>query len=319
MQRYVMNRIAGLVPTLIGVSLVIFLVMRALPGDVARQILTGGGSGQGVTQDQVIKLRQQLGLNDSLPVQYWKWLTGIVRFDPGTSLFSHHAIMDEITSRLPATIELAVGAVLVAMVIAIPIGVLSAINQDRPLDYLFRVISVAGLSLPGFLLGTLMIFALQRYFHYVRPAGFASLWHEPGKNLAQMWGPVLILGYGFSAILSRITRSTMLDVLREDFVRTARAKGLTYRSVIVRHGLRNALLPVVTIAGLQLGTLLGGAVITESVFALPGVGRYLVSSINQRDYPVTQMIVLIGAFTYVILNLMVDLTYAVIDPRIRYD
>jgi ABC-type dipeptide/oligopeptide/nickel transport system permease component len=134
-----------------------------------------------------------------------------------------------------------------------------------------------------------------------------------------MWGPVLILGYGFSAILSRITRSTMLDVLREDFVRTARAKGLTYRSVIVRHGLRNALLPVVTIAGLQLGTLLGGAVITESVFALPGVGRYLVSSINQRDYPVTQMIVLIGAFTYVILNLMVDLTYAVIDPRIRYD
>jgi peptide/nickel transport system permease protein len=246
-------------------------------------------------------------------------LTGIARLDPGKSLFSHHPIMDEVTSRLPATIELAIGAVLVALLIAIPIGVASALYQDRPLDYLFRVLSVAGLSLPGFLLGTLLIYALQHYMHYVRPPGFASLLHSPGKNLEQMWGPILILGYGFSAILSRITRSAMLDVLREDYVRTARAKGLKLHSVIIRHSLRNALLPVITVAGLQLGTLLGGAVITESVFALPGVGRFLVSSINQRDYPVTQMIVLLSAFTYVILNLIVDVTYAVVDPRIRFD
>jgi peptide/nickel transport system permease protein len=319
MQRYVVRRLVSLVPTLIGVSLVIFIVMRALPGDVARQILTGGGSGQGVSQAQVDKLRKDLGLNDPLPLQYRTGISGVVRLDPGRSLFSHHPINDEITSRLPATVELAIGAVLVSLLLAIPVGIISAMQQDRPVDYLFRVISVAGLSLPGFLLGTLLIYAMQRYFHYVRPAGFASLWRDPGKNIQQMWGPILILGYAFSALLSRVTRSTMLDVLREDFVRTARAKGLRYRAVVVRHALRNALLPVVTIAGLQLGTLLGGAVITESVFALPGLGRYLVSSINQRDYPVTQMIVLLGAFTYVILNLLVDLTYAFIDPRIRYD
>ncbi len=319
MQRYVMRRLLSLVPTLIGVSLLIFLVMRALPGDVARQILTGGGSAQGVTQQQVDKLRKDLGLNDPLPVQYWTWISGIARLDPGKSLFSHHAIGDEITSRLPATVELAIGAVLMSMLIAIPVGIISAVQQDRPADYVFRVLSVAGLSLPGFLLGTLLIYALQHYFHYVRPAGFASLWSDPAKNLQQMWAPILVLGYGFSAILSRITRSTMLDVLREDYVRTARAKGLRFRSVLLRHGLRNALLPVITIAGLQLGTLLGGAVITESVFALPGIGRYLVSSISQRDYPVTQMIVLLGAFTYVTLNLFVDLAYAFIDPRIRYD
>jgi len=318
-QRYVIGRLMSLVPTLIGVSLIIFLVMRALPGDVARQILTGGGSGQGVSQQQVDQLHRALGLDDPLPVQYWHWLTGVVRLNPGDSLFSHHPIMDEITARMPATIELAAGAVIFSLLFALPAGILSALNQDRPADYLFRVISVAGLSVPGFLLGTLLIYALQRYFHYVRPAGFAGLWSDPRKNLEQMIGPVLILGYSFSAILSRVTRSTMLDVLREDYVRTARAKGLRGQAVIVRHALRNALLPVVTIAGLQLGTLLGGAVITESVFALPGLGRYLVSSINQRDYPVTQMIVLIGAMTYVVLNMVVDLAYAFIDPRIRYD
>ncbi len=319
MQRYVFRRLLTLVPTLLGVSLVIFFVMRALPGDVARQILTGGGSGQGVTPEQVAKLRRDLGLNDSLPLQYWHWLSGLVRLNPGVSLFSHHAIMDEIRSRLPATVELSIGAVILSLAIAIPVGIISALNQDRPIDYVVRVLSVSGLSLPGFLLGTLLIYALQRYFHYVRPAGFASLWSDPKTNLEQMWGPVVILGYAFSAILSRVTRSAMLDVLREDYVRTARAKGLTYTSVVIRHGLRNALLPVVTIAGLQLGTLLGGAVITESVFALPGLGRYLVSSINQRDYPVTQMIVMLGALTYVVLNLCVDLAYALIDPRIRYD
>jgi len=318
-QRYIVRRLLSLLPTLFGVSLVIFVVMRALPGDVARQILTGGGSGQGVTQEQVDRLRNQLGLNDPLPLQYWHWLSGVARLHPGDSLFTHHPIMDEISSRLPATIELAAGAVVVALLIAVPIGVLSALYQDRSIDYLFRVVSVAGLSLPGFLLGELLIFALERYFHYVRPAGFASLWADPRKNIEQMIEPVLVLGYGFSAILSRVTRSAMLDVLREDYVRTARAKGLRPGPVVLRHALRNALLPVVTIAGLQLGALLGGAVITESVFALPGLGRYLVTSIVQLDYPVTQMIVMLSGVTFVLLNTGVDLAYALIDPRIRYD
>lgn len=318
MRRYVVGRLLAVVPTLLGVSLLIFLVMRWLPGDVARQILTGGGSGQGISQEQVSRLRQQLGLNDSLAVQYVRWLWGVLRLDPGASLFSHQPILTEIWARVPETVELALGSVLVSALIAVPIGVLSAIYQDGPIDYAFRVFSIGGLSLPTFLFGTLIIYVLQRYFHYVRPAGFASLWSDPGKNVAQMIEPVLVLGYYFSAILARITRSAMLDVLREDYVRTARAKGLRGERVVVAHALKNALLPVITVAGLQLGALLGGAVITESVFALPGLGRYLVTSINQLDYPVTQMIVLIGATTYVMLNLVVDLAYAAIDPRIRY-
>lgn len=318
MRRYILGRLLAVVPTLFGVSLLIFLVMRWLPGDVARQILTGGGSGQGITQDQVNHLRQQLGLNDPLPLQYVHWLWGVLRLNPGDSLFSHQPIMTEIWARVPETVELAAGSVLVSALIAVPIGVLSALYQDRWIDYVFRVFSIGGLSLPTFLFGTLVIYVMQRYFHYVRPAGFASLWSDPGKNAAQMIEPILVLGYYFSAVLARITRSAMLDVLREDYVRTARAKGLHSSRVVIAHALKNALLPVITVAGLQLGALLGGAVITESVFALPGLGRYLVTSISELDYPVTQMIVLIGATTYVILNLAVDLAYAVADPRVRY-
>lgn len=319
MQRYVVGRLLAVVPTLLGVSLLVFAVMRWLPGDVARQILTGGGAGQGVTQQQVDQLRRQLGLTDPLYVQYVRWLWGVVRLQPGTSLYTHQPIMKEIGARLPETVELALGAVLVSLLLAVPIGVLSAVEQDKPVDYVFRVFSIGGLSLPTFLVGTLVIFVLQKYFHYVRPPGFASLWRHPGTNVAQMIEPILVLGYYFSAVLSRITRSTMLDVLREDYVRTARAKGLRGTRVVLGHALRNALLPVVTVAGLQLGALLGGAVITESVFALPGLGRYLVQSVTQLDYPVTQMLVLLSAVAYVFINLGTDLIYAAIDPRIRYD
>lgn len=319
MGRYITERLLLAVPTLIGVSLVIFIIMRLLPGDVARQILTGGGSGQGVTQEQVDKLRKELGLDAPIPVQYARWLSGIVRLDPGRSLQpSRDRIRDLLLDRLPVTAELGLGAVLLALIIAIPLGVLSAVYQNTWVDYLLRAISVAGLSVPVFWMGVLTIIILSRYFNYIPPVEWKNLWDDPSVNLQKMIFPILIIGYAYAAIVTRLTRSAMIDVLRDDYVRTARAKGLKGSAVVSRHALRNALLPVVTIAGLQLSTLLGGAVITESIFALPGLGLLILRSILQRDYPTVQAIVMLIAVVYVFVNLAVDLLYAWIDPRIRY-
>jgi peptide/nickel transport system permease protein len=317
--RYILKRLILVVPTLIGVSLVVFTIMRLLPGDVAREILTGGGSGQGVSQEQVDKLRQQLGLNDPIPVQYAHWISGLVRLDPGTSLQpSHDRIRDLLVERLPVTAELAIGAVLMALLIAIPLGLISAVFQNTWIDYLLRTFSIAGLSIPVFWMGVIVIIVLGRFFHYTPPVEWKNLWVNPNVNFQKIVFPVLIIGYSYAAIVTRLTRSTMVDVLREDFVRTARAKGLRGRQVVLRHALRNALLPIVTIAGLQIGTLLGGAVITESIFALPGLGLLILRSILQRDYPTVQAIVMLAAVVYLLLNLAVDVFYTWLDPRIRF-
>ena len=319
MQQYVMRRLLMLVPTLLGVSIIVFAVMRVVPGDVARIILSGGAGGEGAASDQAVQqLREELGLNQPLPVQYVDWLWDIVRLDPGESLFTHDPIVAQIKARLPVTLELALGATAVALMIAIPVGVLSALYQDTWVDYVFRVVSVAGLSFPTFWLGVLTVLILSKYFNWVPPLGYSYPWEDPGRNLQQMIWPVLILGYWYSAVVSRMTRSAMLEVLREDYVRTARAKGLRERAVVLRHALRNALLPIITITALQFGHLMGGSVITEGIFTLPGLGTYLVDSILQRDYPVTQALVLLSATVYVALNLGVDLTYGWLDPRIRY-
>jgi peptide/nickel transport system permease protein len=316
MQQYIMRRLLMLIPTLMGVSIIVFAIMRVVPGDVARMILSGGDSA--ASEEAVQQLREDMGLNRPLVVQYGDWLWDMVRLNPGKSLFTNDPIIDQIQARFPVTLELALGAVIVALVIAIPVGVLSALYQDTWVDYVFRVVSVAGLSVPTFWLGVLTILVLSTYFNWVPPLGYSYLWDDPGRNLQQMVWPMLILGYWYSAVVSRMTRSTMLEVLREDYVRTARAKGLRGRVVVVRHALRNALLPVITIAALQFGHLLGGSVITESIFALPGIGTYLVDAILHRDIPVTQALIVLSAAVYVILNLLVDLTYAWLDPRIRY-
>jgi peptide/nickel transport system permease protein len=319
MLTYFLQRLLLVIPTLLGVSLVVFVIMRLLPGDVARQILTGGGSGQGVTQEQVDKLRHELGLDAPIPVQYLRWLGGVAHFDFGRSLQpSQDKISDLLIERAPVTAELAVGAVLIGLLIAIPLGILSAIYQNSVLDYLLRTFTIAGLSVPVFWLGILTIIFLNRFLGYTPPVEWRNIWDDPAVNLQKILFPVLIIGYGYAAIVSRLTRSTMLEVLREDYVRTARAKGLRLNSVVVRHALRNAMLPVITIAGLQLGTLLAGAVITESIFVLPGLGLLILRSILQRDYPTVQAIVMLSAPVYVFINLGVDLLYAWIDPRIRY-
>jgi peptide/nickel transport system permease protein len=319
MVTYILQRLLLVVPALLGVSMVIFVIMRMLPGDVARQILTGGGSGQGVTEEQVVKLRHELGLDAPLPVQYLRWLGGVAHFDFGRSLQpSQDRISDLLIERAPVTAELAIGAVLLGLVIAVPLGIISAIYQNSLLDYLLRTFTIAGLSIPVFALGVMMIIFLDRFLGYTPPVEWKNIWIDPAVNLQKIVFPVLIIGYGYAAIVSRLTRSTMVEVLREDYVRTARAKGLRLNSVVVRHALRNAMLPVITIAGLQLGTLLAGAVITESIFALPGLGLLIVRSILQRDYPTVQAIVMLSAAVYVVINLGVDLMYAWIDPRIRY-
>ena len=319
MGTYILQRLLLVIPTLFGVSLVIFIIMRMLPGDVARQILTGGGSGQGVTEEQISKLRQELGLNAPLPVQYLRWVSGIVRGDPGRSLQpSQDKISDLLIERAPVTAELALGAVLMALLIAVPLGIISAVYQNTWVDYVLRVISVAGLSVPVFWMGVLAIIFMNRLLAYTPPVEWRNIWVDPGVNLQKIIFPVLIIGYSYAAIVTRLTRSTMLEVLREDYIRTARAKGLRLNSVVVRHALRNAILPVVTIAGVQFGVLLGGAVITESIFALPGLGLLILRSILQRDYPTVQAIVMFTAAAYVFINLGIDLLYARIDPRIRY-
>ena len=315
MRNYVLGRLLLLVPTLIGVSLIVFVTMRLLPGDVVEVSL---GSAQNVTAEQKEQLRRDLGLNKPWTVQYFDWVGGLLRLDAGKSIFSKAPIAEELKSRIPVTLELALGAVLVSALIAIPTGVLSAVHQDKAPDYVIRVFSILGLALPLFWVQTLVRnLILPKYVGWLPPAGYADIWDDFGKNLAQMWLPVLLLGYYQSAIISRMTRSTMLDVLREDYIRTARAKGLRARHVLLRHALRNALLPVVTLATIQLGTLLGGAVITESVFALPGIGRYVVDAIRNRDYPVVQAVIIFIAVLYAVLNLVVDLLYGWLDPRIR--
>ncbi|MBI4498094.1 MAG: ABC transporter permease [Chloroflexi bacterium] len=317
MQEYILRRLVVMIPALIGVSLIVFAVMRIIPGDVAALIATRGGEGQ-ATEAEIAALREKLGLNKPLPVQYVEWIGGLVRLDAGISLWSGQPVMEELARRFPVSAELAILSIAISLVIAIPIGVLSAIRQDTWVDYLFRVVSISGLAVPGFWLAILIILFLSVWFRWIPPLGYASFFDDPVKNLQQMIWPALALGYRLSAIVSRMTRSTMLEVLREDYIRTAWAKGLRGRAVIYRHALKNALLPVITISAIQLGHLLGGTVIMETVFSLPGIGRLLVDSIYQRDFPVVQTIVVLMAIIFAITNLIVDLLYAWLNPRIRY-
>jgi peptide/nickel transport system permease protein len=314
-RNYVIGRVLLLIPTLFGVSLIIFVIMRLLPGDVAVVAL---GGGQGVSEQQIQDYRRRLGLDRPIPVQYADWVGGLLRLDLGRSLLTNQPIRDDLLKRLPVTMELAFGAVLLSVVIALPVGILSAVFQDRWPDYLVRLFSITGLALPVFWVQTLVRnLLLPKYVGWLPPPGYANLWEDFGKNLQQIWLPVVLLGYYQSAVIARMTRSTMLDVLREDYIRTAWAKGLHRSAIILRHATRNALLPVITLAAIQLGVLLGGAAITESVFALPGIGRYVVDAINNRDYPIVQAVVMLVAAIYVLLNLAVDLVYGIIDPRVR--
>jgi peptide/nickel transport system permease protein len=314
---YILKRLLLIIPTLLGVAVIVFLIMRVIPGDVALMILGGDDGGQ-INQDQVMALRQQLGLDQPLIVQFGTWLWGVVRFDFGDSLWTGQPIAHELAIRLPLSLQLALMATFVSVLIAIPLGTLAAVRQDTWVDYVVRVVSIGGLAIPSFWIGILCILFLVIYFGWGPPLEFTPPWVDPWVNLQMMIWPVVTVGYRYAAVTTRMTRSTVLEVLREDYIRTAWAKGLRERVVVLRHALKNSMLPVITLIGTEFAFLIGGLVVTETVFTLNGIGRFVVEAVAHRDYPVVQALVFLIAFSFVMVNLLVDLTYAWFDPRIRY-
>ncbi len=311
MYKYVIRRLLLSVPVLLLSSLIVFGLMRVMPGDALTALMGESGN---VSAKDLQKLRVELGLDRPYVEQYGIWLWQMVSLNPGYSIFTNEPIPVALKKAIPVTLELAALAIVLGLIIAIPVGVLSATRQDTASDYVGRVVAVSGLSIPDFWLGTLVII----WFHWIPPIGYVSLWDSPWKNLQQCLLPAAILGFRLSAATMRMTRSTVLEVLREDYVRTAWAKGLAGRIVVYKHALKNALIPVITIVGGQLGVLLAGTVVVETIFALPGMGRLTVEAILYRDYPIVQTNVMLVAATLVALNLVVDLAYAWLDPRIRY-
>ncbi|MFL5220853.1 MAG: ABC transporter permease [Microvirga sp.] len=315
MPKYVLRRLLLLIPTLIGMSLLIFLLLRLLPGDVV-DLMIGNDAQVDASARQA--LRKSLGLADPLPVQYVKWVGRLLRGDPGVSLRSGQPVGSLLLHSLPVTLELALFAVLIATAVAIPLGVISGVKRDTALDFGSRVTGLIGLSLPGFWIATLALLFTSRAFHWVPPVVYISPLRDPSGNLKQMFLPAAAIAVQLMAIEMRMTRTAMLEVLNQDYIRTARAKGLRDRVVVFRHALRNALIPVVTVIGLQVGVLFTGAILTETIFSWPGVGKWLIEAINRRDYPVLQGgTLLIGAVVMTV-NLIVDLTYGLINPRIRH-
>jgi peptide/nickel transport system permease protein len=317
MNTYIAKRLLLVIPTLIGAAALVFLIMRVVPGDVALLILGGDDGGQ-IDPTQLAAMRRQLGLDQPLWVQFGAWLWGIVRFDFGKSLWTGQPVIEELLIRLPLSLELALAATVVSVMIAIPLGMLSAIRQDTWVDYVVRVVSIGGLAIPGFWVGILCILLLVIFFSWGPPLEFTPPWVDPWANFQMMVWPIVTVGYRQAAVTTRMTRSTLLEVLREDYIRTAWAKGLRERVVVIRHALKNSMLPVITLIGTEFAFLIGGLVVTETVFTLNGVGRFVVDAVAHRDYPAVQALIFLTAFSFVIVNLLVDLTYAWFDPRIRY-
>ena len=317
MRTYLTKRLLLIVPTLFGVAAVVFVIMRVIPGDVTLLILGGDQTGR-IDPQQVAAMRQQLGLDQPLAVQFGTWLWGVVRLDFGKSLWTGRPVVEELLIRLPLSLELALLATIVSVLLAIPLGMLAAVRQDSWVDYVIRVGSIGGQAIPSFWVGILVILFLVIYFGWGPPLEFTPPWVDPWANFQQLVWPVVTVGYRYAAVTTRMTRSTVLEVLREDYIRTAWAKGLRERVVVIRHALKNAMLPVITLIGTEFAFLIGGLVVTETVFTLNGVGRFVVDAVAHRDYPVVQALVFLIAFCFVVVNLLIDLTYAWFDPRIRY-
>lgn len=316
MGHYMLKRLALMIPTLFGVALLVFVMLRVAPGDVVE--LKYAGSGTFAPREAIERERAQLGLDKPLAQQFVVWIAGIVRFDFGNSMWTGRPIIDEVKIRLELSLQLALMATVVAIIIALPCGTIAALKQDTWVDYLVRVFSIGGLAIPSFWLGIVIILGFLIFFKWMPPLTFTSFWTDPLANLTQLIWPALAVGYRYSAMATRMTRSAVLEVLREDYVRTARAKGLRERAVVVKHALRNALLPIVTVIGLEFAFLIGGLVVTEQVFNLNGIGMLFVESITRRDYTMTQALVLLVSFAFIFMNFLIDLLNAWLDPRIRY-
>ena len=314
MRRYVVGRLLLMIPTLVGVAIITFVVMRLVPGDIVALRYAGSS----VPQDVIDKERAILGLDKPMWAQFVDWMAQLARFDFGQSLWTGHAVIDEVWTRLPLSLELAVIATAFAVSFALPLGVLAAVKQDSWIDYGIRIFSVGGLAMPSFWIGIMLVLFTITFIGWAPPLVFTPFFTDPVANLSQMILPAISVGYRYSAVSMRMTRSTVLEVLREDYVRTARAKGLRESLVVMRHALRNALLPVVTVVSLEFAFLIGGLVVTEQVFNLNGLGKLLVDAVAHRDYPLIQALVLLLSGVFVLVNFAVDMIYMVLDPRIRY-
>ncbi len=317
MIQYIIKRLLLMIPTLFGVAVLIFLLLRVVPGDVVEARFIGTGS-QFESQELMALERKKLGLDQPLWKQFATWMWGLARLDFGLSMWTGAPITEEIKLRFALSLQLAIMATVVATLLAIPLGIIAALKQDTWVDYAVRIFSIAGLAMPSFWLGILMILAMLIVFKWLPPIVFTPIWVNPWENLAQLIWPALAVGYRYSAVAARMMRSAMLEVLREDYIRTARAKGLWMKLILTRHALKNAMLPVLTVIGLEFAFLMGGLVVTEQVFNLNGLGMLFVEAIARRDYTLIQALVLLVAFVFIFVNFLVDIAYAWLDPRIRY-
>jgi len=316
MGRYIFRRLLSLIPVLLGVSIIVFFLVRLIPGSALQMYL---GTQVEATPAQMEELRRIFGEDKPVPVLYVEWLGRLLRGDLGYSLRTGREVLPDILQRLPLSIELTFYALFLSLIIGIPLGILSALKHDPVTDVSIRITGLLGLSLPQFWLASLMVIAFSGFHGWIPMGNYVGLFKAPFDNLRMLFFPSLAIGIGLAAVIMRYTRNSMLEVLQMDYIRTAQAKGLAKRIVIIRHALRNAILPVITVAGFNTGYLLGGAIVIEEVFALPGMGRLALYAIYQRDYSLIQGIVLVIATLFVLVNLVTDLIYAAVDPRIRLE
>jgi peptide/nickel transport system permease protein len=316
MYRYIIKRILLMIPTLFGVALITFVLLRMVPGDIVQLKLAGDG---GRVDESVLQQeRARLGLDKPVALQFIEWTLGAMHLDFGLSMWTGRPILQEVGIRLELSLQLTIMASIIATMLAIPLGAIAALKQDTWVDYAIRLFSIGGLALPGFWVGIITILGLLLFFHYLPPLTFTSLLTNPAENLSMLIWPALTVGYRYSAVATRMTRSTLLEVMRDDYVRTARAKGVAEQFVVLRHAMRNALLPVVTVIGLEFAFLLGGLLVTEQVFNLNGIGKLMVDAVAHRDYTMTQALIMLIATTFIVINFLIDLLYVVLDPRISY-
>ena len=317
MLRYTIHRLLLMIPTLFGVAVLVFVLLRMLPGDIVElRFLIDGGQ---ITPEALAAERQRLGLDRSLWWQFYDWITGILVGDFGISMWTGRPVSEEIGSRLGLSMQVAIMATILAVAISIPLGTLAALFKNTWIDHTIRVCAIAGLAVPSFWLGMLIILTLLWAFNWIPPLTYVPIWEDPLRNLSQLIWPALAVGYRYSAVATRMTRSTLLEVLQEDYIRTARAKGVFERVIVARHAMRNALLPVVTVIGLEFAFLIGGLVVTEQVFNLNGIGKLFVETVTRADYTMVQALVMLVAAFFILINFVVDLLYAALDPRVRYN
>jgi peptide/nickel transport system permease protein len=316
MWKYLLKRFFLMFPTLLGVAVVTFVLIRVIPGDVVELRLAGD---RGSVSDEMLQAeRVKFGLDQPVWRQFVTWMAGAARLDFGTSMWTGSPIWDEIRLRFALSLQVAVMATAVAVLLAIPLGVIAALKQDTWVDYTVRVFSIAGLATPSFWLGIVFILGLLIIFRWVPPMEYTPFWVNPWQNLSQLIWPALAVGYRYSAVATRMTRSAMLEVLREDYIRTARAKGLMQKLILTRHALKNAMLPVLTVIAIEFAFLIGGLVVTEQVFNLNGVGLLFVQAVAHRDYTLIQALVMLVAGIFILMNFLMDIMYGWLDPRIRY-